>query len=143
MGGMALKGYGCASRGVSAVVVAGEELAEPFLPEGACVGGRGVALEERERDRAVEVREDHGRAGPEPLQLGAELVAERDALLDEDLATTGQGAERFGLVAVGCECSEAVAVGAGELAQHERVEPVGLPARPEPVKPGETLRVRI
>ena len=74
----------------AAVVVAGEEPGERLLAEPVRVDGRGVTLEEREADRAIEISEDLGSAGPEPLELGAELVAQRDALLDQNLAASGQ-----------------------------------------------------
>ena len=63
----------------SAVVVAGEEPGEGLLAEPVRVDGAGVALEEREADRAVEIVEQTGSAWPESLQLGSELVAQRDA----------------------------------------------------------------
>ena len=39
------------------------------------VGGAGVALKERERDPAVELREHARRPGQKPGKLGAQLVA--------------------------------------------------------------------
>ena len=128
-GGVAQAGEELVDRAPAAVSVAGEELRETFLCEPACIGRTRVALEERQADRAVEVGEDFDSARPEPFQLGAELVAQRDALLDEDLAAAGQGAQRLGVVAVGHQRPEPVAVGACQLAEHERVEPIRLPAR--------------
>ena len=49
--------------------------------------------------------------------------------LDQILTRAGQRPQRLGLIAVGNEDAEPVAVGPRELAQHERVEPVRLPAR--------------
>ena len=66
--------------------------------------------------------------GPVALELGAQLVGERDPGRDEILARAGQRPQRLGLIAVGNQDPEAVAVGPRELAEHERVEPVGLPA---------------
>ena len=67
--------------------------------------------------------------GPEALQLCAQLVAQRRARLHEILPAAAQRPQRLGLVAVGLKYAEAMVIGAGELAQHERVEPVRLAAR--------------
>jgi hypothetical protein len=92
-----------------------------------------IALQQDQRDRAVEVGEQQRRAGPEALQLGAQRVGQRHPGADEILARTRQRAQRLGLVAIGLEHPEAVMIGARERAQHERVEAVGLAARgPEP-----------
>ena len=56
--------------------------------------------------------------------------------MNEILATAGQRSERLGLIAVGLQNPGAIAVGARELAQHERVEPVGLAARDPKPRPG-------
>jgi hypothetical protein len=77
--------------------------------------------------------EDLRRAGPEAIQLGSELVAQRHPGADQVLASAAQRSERLGLVAVGLQHPEAMMIGARELAQHEAVEPVGLAARdPKP-----------
>jgi len=47
--------------------------------------------------------------------------------MHEILSRTGQRTERLSGVAVRLEHPEAMMIGPGELAQHERVEPVGLP----------------
>jgi hypothetical protein len=88
--------------------------------------GAGVAREERERDRAVDVGEDALGAGPEAVELGAQLVGELDAHGDEVLACAQQRLQRDRLVAGGRERGEAVLIGAAELAEHERVEAIGL-----------------
>jgi hypothetical protein len=69
-----------------AVVMAREEARHPLLAEPVRVGGGRVAAQERERDRAVDIGEHVRGAGPEALQLRAQLVRERDAMLDEVLA---------------------------------------------------------
>ena len=80
------------------------------------------------------------RPGPKPLELCSELVDDPGARLDEILSCPGQRSDRLGVIAVRLEHSEAVMVGARELAEHERVEPIGLPARdPEPVARGRDL----
>jgi hypothetical protein len=87
-----------------------------------------------------ELLEQADRARPEPLELGAQLTAQRDPGVHEILARTGQRPQRLRLVRVGLEHPEAMAVCARELAQHERVEPVGLTARsPEPRPRGRDL----
>ena len=74
----------------AAVAVAGEEAGEPLRAEPAGVVGAGVALEEGERDRRVDVGEDPRGAGPEGVELRAQLVGERDPLLDQVLAGARQ-----------------------------------------------------
>ena len=110
----------------AAVGVAREEAFEALLAEAVGVGGAGVALKERKPDRAVDVEEDLFSAGPERLQLGTELVGECDACVDEILASAHERLQRQCLIAGGREHGEAVTVGSGELAQHERVEAVVL-----------------
>ena len=61
------------------VVVAGEELREALLAQSARVDRRRVALQEGERDRAVDLGEDLGGAGPERVELGAQLVGQPNA----------------------------------------------------------------
>ena len=69
------------------------------------------------------------RSGPEPLKLGTQLVGQRRPRADEILPPAGQRPQRLGLIAIGLEHPEAVIVGARQLAEHERVKPIGLPAR--------------
>jgi hypothetical protein len=109
-----------------AVVLASEEARHPLLGERARVGRGRVALEERQRDRAVDLGEPVGGAGPEGLQLRARLVREGDPLVDEILAGARERPQRLGLIAVGHEHREAMAVGARERGEHERVEAVAL-----------------
>jgi hypothetical protein len=110
-------------------VVACEEALQALFAETACVGGAGVAAQERQRDRAVDVGEARHGAGPEALELAAQLVGDRDAMLDEVLASAGQGAQRLGGIRIGHQHTEAVTVGARQLGEHERVEAVALAAR--------------
>jgi hypothetical protein len=112
-----------------AVVVAGEEALKALLAEPARVDRRRVALEEHERDRAVDLGEDPRRAGPELLELGAQLVGQRHARVNEVLTRARERAQRLGRVRVRHQHTEAVAVGAGQLGQHKRVKAVALAAR--------------
>ena len=118
------------ARGLAAAVaVAREELCHALFTEAAGRGGRRVALQERERDRAVDLREHARSAGPEALQLGAQLVRERDPRADEVLAGARERPQRLGLIAVGHQDPVAVAVGPRELGQHEAVKAVALATR--------------
>jgi len=62
-------------------------------------------------------------------------VGERDPALDEILSRARQRPQRLGLIAVGLKHPEAVMVGARQLAQHERVEAIGLAARDAKPRP--------
>jgi hypothetical protein len=93
------------------------------------VGRRRVAAQERERDRAVNLGEDLRGAGPEALQLRAQLVGQREPMADEVFARAGERAHRLGGIAVGDQHPVTVAVGARELGEHERIEAVALAAR--------------
>ena len=108
--------------------MAREKPAEALRTEGVRVLRAGVALDEREADWTVDVFEDHRRARPVALEFGAELVRERDPGLDQVLTRAGQRPQRLGLIAVGHQDAEAVAVGPRELAEHERVEPIRFAA---------------
>ncbi len=110
----------------AAVAVAGQERLHALGAQGACVGGAGVALQERERDRRVDVSEQARGAGPERVELGAQPVGQLDAAGDEVFAGAGQDTQRDRLVARGRQRGEAVVVGAGELAEDHRVVAVGL-----------------
>ena len=111
------------------VVLADEESAQARFSQAARVVGAGVALEERERDLTVQAREQSQRAGPEPRQLSAQLVGQRGPGADQIFTGSGQRSERLGLIRVGLEHPKAVMIGPRQLAQHERVKPVGLPTR--------------
>ena len=108
------------------VSVTGQEAFQALLAKPTCVIGAGVALQERKSDRAVDVLEDVCGSGPEGIELGAQLVCQRDLGRDEVFAGTHECLQRDRLVAAGRESGEAVTVGAGELAEHHRVEAVAL-----------------
>ena len=76
------------------VGVLAEELGEALLAEAGGAMRRGIAGEEGEGDRRVDVGEDGGGAGPEALEQRAELIGERDALGDEIVAAAHERAQR-------------------------------------------------
>ena len=75
------------------------------------IGGTGVALKEREQDLRVHVAKQAQRTGPEPLQLGAELVDDPGTRGDEILPRAGQRPQRLRPVGTGRENAEPVTVG--------------------------------
>lgn len=101
-----------------------EERLHPCHPETAGVRGAGVALKEREEDLGFHVREQPERPGPEPLQLCAELIHHPGSVLDQILTRAGQCPDRLRLIRIGLQDPEAMMIGASELAEHERVEPI-------------------
>jgi hypothetical protein len=67
------------SGGLFVVVVAGfQERLKALLPQPVGVFRAWVTLQERQRDRAVEIVEQADRGRPEPLKLSTQLVAHRD-----------------------------------------------------------------
>ena len=125
------KPRGLLATGVS---LARQERLQALLAQTARVRGAGVALEERERDLTVQAREQPERTGPETRKLSPQLVDQRGPGAHQILSCSGQRSERLGLIRIGLEHPEAVVIGPRQLAQHERVEPIGLPARgPEPI----------
>ena len=101
---------------------------QPPLAQPTRVRRAGIAGEKRERDRTVQVAEQADWARPEPLKLRPQLVGQRDPCTDQVLARAGQRPKRLGLIQVGLEQPEAMSVGPRQLAQHEPVKPIGLPA---------------
>jgi hypothetical protein len=89
-GGVAQPSDQLPGRLAAAVVVAGQEARHALLAETVGIGRGWVALEELKRDWAVDVAEDMRGAGPERLQLRAQLVGDRDTVTDEVLARARQ-----------------------------------------------------
>ena len=77
----------------------------------------------------MQIAEQAKRSGPEPLQLGPQLVDQRRPGTDQILPPAGQRPDRLRGIRVGLEHPEAMMIGPRELAQHERVKPIGLAAR--------------
>src|SRR5262249_44738148 len=78
------------------VRVASKECSQALLAETGRRLWRRVALEEVERDRRVDVREDLGSAGPELTEQRAQLVRERDASLNEIVACADEATQCLG-----------------------------------------------
>jgi hypothetical protein len=72
--------------------------------------------------------EQPDRAGQGELEVGRQLVGERDAGFDQVLAGTGQRPQRQGRVGVALERPEPSVVGAQHVSEHERVQRVVLVA---------------
>ena len=77
----------------------------------------------------MQIPEQAQRTRPEPRKLRAQLVGQRGPGANQVLSCSGQRPQRLGLIAVGLQDPEAVVIGARQLAQHERVKPIGLPSR--------------
>jgi hypothetical protein len=76
------------------------------------------------------------RPGPERLELGAQLVGERDPRLDEVLARARERPQRPCLVGVGADRAQPMGVGSGQLGEHERVEAIRLAVGDRVALPG-------
>src|SRR5580704_8011551 len=90
-------------------------LAEPVR-----VRGARVPLEERERDLTVQIAEQAERPGPEPLELGPQLVDQRRPGTDQIFPPAGQRPDRLRGIRIGLQHPEAMMIGPRELAQNER-----------------------
>ena len=103
----------------AAVGVLAEELGEPLFAQPRGAEGRGVAGEERERNRRVDVGEDGGGAGPEALEQGAQLIGEREAADGRDRRGRARGRARPGGIVRGRAASggEAMAIRAEQTAR--------------------------
>ena len=77
----------------AAIGVACEERLHPLLAEARGRLRRRVALHEGERDRRIDVGEDHGGAGPEAFQQAAQAVGQADALGDLNRAGFAGGSK--------------------------------------------------
>jgi len=112
----------------SGVAVAGEEARQALGAEASSPPRRGIAFEEGEGDRRVDVGEDDGRTGPEALEQSSELVGERDALGDEIVPATHQRPQGSDLVGERLERAEAVAIGAQDVGEDVGIAGVALAA---------------
>ena len=110
------------------VGVLAEELGEAAFGEPGGAVGRGVAGEEGQRDRRVDLGEDDRGPRPETLEEGAELIGEGDALGDKLLPAAHEGAHRPRLVRGGMQRPEALAVGPQQVGEDEGIARVTLAA---------------
>src|SRR5690606_30867012 len=86
------------------------------------------AGQEPQADLGVQVLEETHGAGERGLQVGAQLVAQRDAVLDQFAAGPDGGAQGLGGFAVVGQRPQPGAVGAQGVGQDVGVEPVVLVA---------------
>src|SRR5947207_15781893 len=77
------------------VWIARQKRLHPSGSQAAGVRRGGVALKEREQDLRVHMAEQPQRPGPEPLELGPELVDDPSARGDEILPRPGQRPDRL------------------------------------------------
>ena len=118
------------SGGLAAAVAVGPHpCVESLLGQPVRSGCGREPLEEPQRDRAVDVAEQSDGAGEHDSQVGAELVRDRDASLDEVLASTHMSADRDRCRRVRLQRSPAVPVSAQAVGEYVGVGSVGLVAR--------------
>src|SRR5438093_6338384 len=110
----------------AAVAVLGKEVRQALVPETLGTLRGGVAIEEGKGDRRVHLGEDGGRARPEALEQRAQLVGERDTLMDQVVPGAHQGPQRASLIGKRPKGTEAVAVGAQQIGEDERVAWIAL-----------------
>ena len=110
-------------------------VADAGQPGGQAPGGEPVgallaveAGEEPQADRAVDVGEQADGAREGALEVGAQLVGERDAVGDQVLASPAGGAQSHGGRTVGDEWPQSGPVGAEGVGEDEGVEAVVLVA---------------
>ena len=106
--------------------MAAEELGQAALAQALGALGRRVAGEEGQGDGGIDVGEDHGGAGPEALEQGAQLIGERHALGDEVIAAPDEGPQGAGLVGERLQRAEAMAIGAEQVGEEIAVAVIAL-----------------
>ena len=97
-----------------------------LLGEGHCGRGRGIAVEEVERDGRFDISEDSLGPRPELLEETAELVAKSDTLRDQVVANADEAAQCLGLVGKRSQRAEPMSVGAQEIGEQIGVAEIGL-----------------
>ena len=111
------------------IALTSQEPLEALRAQATRVGRARVALKERQRDPAVQIGKQPQRTGPEPLQLGPQLVCQRRARPDQIRPPTVSARSALVCIAVRLKHPEAMMIGTRQLAQHERVKAIRLPAR--------------
>ncbi len=127
-GGGAEAGEQVGRRPPATVGVLAEELGEAFFTQARGAVGGGIATEEGQGDGRVDVGEDGGGPGPEPLEQGAELIGEGDALGDEIVPTAYEGAQGTRVVRGRPPRPEAMAIGPQQIGEDGRIAGVTLAA---------------
>ncbi len=112
----------------AAVGVTAEELGQAALAEPLGALGGGVAREERQGNRRIDIGEDRRGPRPEALEERPELIGQGDALGDEVIATPDQSAEGAGLVRQGLQGTKAVPIGSEQIGEQVGVAGVALAA---------------
>ena len=107
--------------------MAAEELGESALAQALGRQRGGIAGQEGEGDRGIDVGEDAGGAGPEPLEQGPKLIGQGHALGDEVVAPADEGAQGARVVGGRAERPEAMAIGAKEIGEEVAVAVIALP----------------
>lgn len=118
----------------AAVAVLGEEARKTFHAQTRGAVGCRVALEEGQRDGAVDVGEDRGSTGPEAFEQGAQLVGKLQAGGNEVITATYQRTQGADRVRGRGEWPEAVPICAQEIGQQVGIAaiilgPIGAVAR--------------
>src|SRR5205807_4969166 len=125
------------------VGVLAEELGEALFAQTRRAVGRGVAGQEGERDRRVDVEKDGRGAGPDALEQGAQLIGEGDALGDEVIAAAHERPQGASLVGGRAQRGEAMAIQAQQIRQDEGIAGVTLAAGGGVARPSRLEGVRV
>ena len=125
------EGRGAAAAGVA---VLGAERGHPLLAQVRCGGRGGVAGQELQADRRLDVGEDRLGARPVRVQQRGQLVGGSDPHLNHVAAGPHDGAQRIRLVGVGGGGLQLVRAQPQVLGDHRGVASVGL-------RPGQHLAV--
>ena len=121
----------------------GAERGHPLLAQVRGGGRGGVAGQELQADRRLDVSEDGRCAGPVRLQQRRQLVSGRDPHLDDVAAGPHDGPQRPGLVGVGRGDPQFVRAQPQVIGDHRGVAGVGLGARQHFALPPGLDRVRL
>jgi hypothetical protein len=105
-----------------------QEALEPLGAEpcGALRGG--IARDEGQGDRAVDVGEDRHSAGPKALEQAPELIGQSDPGGDEIVAGADQGPQRPGGIRRSPELLEPMTIGSQQVGQQVRITRIALAA---------------
>lgn len=142
-GGAAEAGEQIGHGPATTVGVLSQELGESLFPEVSRAVRRGIAREEREGDRRVDVGKDGGGPGPESLEQGAELIRERYPLGHEIIAAAHEGTQRACFIRRRMQRTEAVAIGPKQVSEDEGIAGIALTAGGRVARSTGLERVRV